>query len=146
MARNFHHRVDKNRFFSAAFLTQASFLPGSIFFCTLVVKHPARETIVQSLSVAARACGVEPVRQDAGRPKVQELIGAIRRSAGPETAQRKMSHSGPNALLSIPSALNMLHAHGTHGLASRPSGRLADSLQKSGPWLDIGLFNHHSKH
>ena len=52
-----------------------------------MVKNREREKVVQQLSAAAQACGVEPVRGDAGRPKVQELIEAVRSSAGPATTK-----------------------------------------------------------
>ena len=53
-----------------------------------MVKNEARENLVRSLIAVARACGVQVgLRGDAGRPKVEAMMAAIRNSSGPLTSK-----------------------------------------------------------
>ena len=49
-----------------------------------MVKHPDRQKYVRELNNAAKACGLQGIRDDVGRQAVLDFIQRVRQSAGPE--------------------------------------------------------------
>ena len=49
-----------------------------------MVKHPDRQKHVRELNNAAKACGLQGIRDDVGRQAVLDFIQRVRQSAGPE--------------------------------------------------------------
>ena len=50
-----------------------------------MVKHQERHTAVRALASVARTCGVDAVREDAGKTKVLEMMQDIRASSVPHS-------------------------------------------------------------
>ena len=53
-----------------------------------MVKHPDRQKYVRELNNAAKACGLQGIRDDVGRQAVLDFIQRVRQSAGPEPAKK----------------------------------------------------------
>ena len=53
-----------------------------------MVKHPDRQKYVRELNNAAKACGLQGIRDDVGRQAVLDLMQRVRQSAGPEPAKK----------------------------------------------------------
>ena len=58
-----------------------------------MVKHPDRQKYVRELNNAAKACGLQGIRDDVGRQAVLDFIQRVRQSAGPVV---KMSFIQPS--------------------------------------------------
>ena len=59
-----------------------------------MVKHPDRQKHVRELNNAAKACGLQGIRDDVGRQAVLDFIQRVRQSAGPEPAKKDAESFG----------------------------------------------------